>query len=179
MKGVYVLILRLDNDRDILVGKLGELHFKKGFYAYIGSAMGRGGFKRVTRHFNVAQGKNSTRKWHIDYLLPHSEVICAVFSPTDEAIECVVAKILGEKTLRKFYQKPLRRFTSQTRMPTGIRGYCASRSFGFSPAIPGFGCSDCSCETHLFFTGKNISGDAADACRGVSGNESIIINPHM
>lgn len=145
MKGVYVLILRLDNDRDILVGKLGELHFKKGFYAYIGSAMGRGGFKRVTRHFNVAQGKNSTRKWHIDYLLPHSEVICAVFSPTYEAIECVVAKLLGE----------------------------------ISEGLPGFGCSDCSCETHLFFTGKNISGDAADACRGVSGNESIIINPHM
>ncbi|MDP2767000.1 MAG: GIY-YIG nuclease family protein [Candidatus Methanoperedens sp.] len=170
MKGVYVLILRLDNDRDILVGKLGELHFKKGFYAYIGSAMGRGGFKRVTRHFNVAQGKNSTRKWHIDYLLPHSEVICAVFSPTCEAIECVVAKILGEKTLRKFYQ---------TRGMLRIPQHCASRSFGFSSAILGFGCSDCSCETHLFFTGKNISGDAADACRGVSGNESIIINPHM
>jgi len=35
------------------------------------------------------------------------------------------------KPLRKVNQKPLRRFTSQTRMPTGIRGYCVNRSFGF------------------------------------------------
>ncbi len=179
MKGVYVLILRMKESEDISVGKLGRLNFKRGYYAYAGSAHGSGGEKRVIRHFDVAHGKNATRKWHIDYLLPHAEVICAVFSPTDYELECVVAKLLGEKTLRKFYQKPLRRFTSQTRMPAGIRGYCASRSFGFSAAIPGFGCSDCSCETHLFFTGKNICGDAADACRGVSGNESIIIYPNM
>ncbi len=179
MKGVYVLILRMTDSKDIRVGKLGRLHFRRGYYSYVGSAQGSGGFKRVKRHFNVARGKNTTRKWHIDYILPHSEVICAVFSPTDEAIECVVAKLIGEKTLRKFYQKPLRRFTSQTRMPAGIRGYCASRSFGFSAAIQGFGCSDCSCESHLFFTGGNIMGEASGICRGVSGNESIIIYPHM
>ena len=34
------------------------------------------------------------------------------------------------KTLGKFYQKPSRRFTSQTRMPTGIRGYRIKRGFG-------------------------------------------------
>lgn len=145
MKGVYVLVLRVREDMDIHVGKLERLHFKRGYYAYVGSAMGSGGHKRVIRHFNVARGKNRTRKWHIDYLLPHSEAICAVFSPTDEALECVVAKVIGE----------------------------------FSTAVKGFGCSDCSCETHLFFTGRNISGEAADACEGVSGNESIIISPHM
>ncbi len=145
MKGIYVLILRMTESKDIRIGKLGRLHFKRGYYAYVGSAHGSGGIKRVTRHFNVAQRKNATRKWHIDYLLPRSEVLCAVFSPTEETLECVVAKILSE----------------------------------FSRAVPGFGCSDCSCETHLFFTGKNICGDAADACRGVSGNESIIIYPHM
>ena len=116
MKGVYVLILRMKESKDIRIGKLGRLHFKRGYYSYVGSAQGSGGEKRITRHFNVAQGKNATRKWHIDYLLPHSEVICAVFSPTDEALECVVAKILGEKTLRKFYQKLLRQFTPRTRM---------------------------------------------------------------
>ncbi|MCZ7357874.1 MAG: GIY-YIG nuclease family protein [Candidatus Methanoperedens sp.] len=145
MKGVYVLILRLDNDTDIRTGGLGVLCFKKGYYAYVGSALGAGGFKRVTRHFDVASGKNSTRKWHIDYLLPHSEVICAVFSPTDDALECIVAKILGE----------------------------------FSGAIQGFGCSDCTCESHLFFTGGNIMDEASHICEGVSGNESIIIYPNM
>lgn len=145
MKGVYVLVLRMREDKDIRIGKLGWFHFKRGYYAYVGSARGSGGYKRVTRHFNVAQGKNRTRKWHIDYLLPHSEVICAAFSPTDEALECAVAEVLGE----------------------------------FSTAMKGFGCSDCSCETHLFFAGRNISGEAADACEGVSGNESIIIYPNM
>ncbi|TAN39270.1 MAG: GIY-YIG nuclease family protein, partial [Candidatus Methanoperedens sp.] len=78
MKGVYILNLKIDKDIVIRVGKLGNIRFKKGYYAYIGSALGTGGFKRVTRHFNIASGKNMTRKWHIDYLLPHSEVVSAV-----------------------------------------------------------------------------------------------------
>jgi Uri superfamily endonuclease len=126
MKGVYVLKLKIDKDTVIRVGKLGNIRFKKGYYAYIGSALGTGGFKRVTRHFNVASGKNMTRKWHIDYLLPHSEVVSAVLIPTEENIECSVAKAFGD----------------------------------FYVGIPGFGCSDCSCPAHLFF----------------SGNESIIIS---
>jgi Uri superfamily endonuclease len=145
MKGVYVLILRLEESRDIRIGKLGRFHFRRGDYAYVGSAQGSGGEKRVIRHFNVVRGKNTTRKWHIDYLLPHSEVICAVFSPTDEDLECTVAKIIGE----------------------------------FSEGLKGFGCTDCSCESHLFFAGKNIMGEASGICRGVSGNESIIIYPNM
>jgi endonuclease-3 len=145
MKGVYVLILKLNETKYIRIGKLGRLHFKRGYYSYVGSAQGSGGFKRVTRHFSVAHGRNTTRKWHIDYLLPHSEIICAVFSPTDEDLECVVAKLLGE----------------------------------YSEAMPGFGCSDCTCGSHLFFTGGNIMGEASGICRGVSGNESIIIYPNM
>lgn len=145
MKGVYVLILRLGESRDIRVGKIGRLHFRRGYYAYVGSAQGSGGEKRVIRHFNIAQSKKAPRKWHIDFLLPHSEVICAVFSETDKDLECTVAKIIGE----------------------------------FSEGIKGFGCTDCLCESHLFFTGKNIMEEAAGACEGVSGNESIIIYPNM
>jgi len=143
MKGIYILLLRMKESKDIRVGKLGMLHFRRGYYSYVGSAQGSGGEKRITRHFNVAYGKNHIRKWHIDYLLPHSEVICAVFSPTDEAIECVVAEILSK----------------------------------YSDGLKGFGCSDCHCASHLFFTVRNIMGEASDICKGVSGNESIIIYP--
>jgi endonuclease-3 len=143
MKGIYILILRMKESKDIRVGKLGRLHFRRGYYSYVGSAQGSGGEKRITRHFNVAHGKNHTRKWHIDYLLPNSELKCAVFSPTDEGLECVVARILSK----------------------------------FSKGLQGFGCSDCKCESHLFFTGGNIMGEASDICKGVSGNESIIICP--
>jgi len=146
MKGIYILILRMKESKDIRVGKLGRLHFRRGYYYYVGSARGSGGDKRISRHFNVAHGKNTTRKWHIDYLLPHPELICAVFSPTDEAIECVVARILSE--------------------------YCEALQ-----TLQGFGCSDCKCASHLFFTGGNIMSKASDVCKGVSGNESIIIYP--
>jgi Uri superfamily endonuclease len=126
------------------VGKLGECKFKKGHYVYTGSALGTGGFKRVTRHFNVASGKNNVRKWHIDHLLPHSEVIRAVLLPTNEDLECRVAKRLG----------------------------------GFLTGFPGFGCSDCTCITHLFFSEKDPEEDIVKECK-FSEIESIIINPHI
>ncbi len=87
-----MLILKLDQELDIQIGKLGNLHFRKGFYAYTGSALGRGGFKRVERHFNVSTGINPTRKWHIDYFLCKSRIIHTILLPTEDAIECEVAR---------------------------------------------------------------------------------------
>ncbi|VVB89757.1 Uncharacterised protein [uncultured archaeon] len=140
MKGVYVLILRLHKETVIRVGKLGKFSFKEGYYAYVGSALGTGGFKRVTRHFDVASGKNATRKWHIDYLLPHSEVVRALLIPTDESIECSTARAVGE----------------------------------FCTGIEDFGCSDCSCHAHLFFSGTDLSESVATTCNKLTGIESII-----
>ena len=144
-KGIYVLILRLHNDIDLTVGKLQELKLKCGFYAYAGSALGTGGFKRVTRHFNVAQGKNPVRKWHIDHLLPHTEVICAILIPTDKTLECAVAK---ELTISL-------------------------------KVIPCFGCTDCRCRSHLFFSETDIQKRVLNICNCFSGNESIIIRPDI
>lgn len=96
MKGAYILIMKLDKEEDIQIGRLGKFHFKKGFYAYVGSALGPGGFKRVERHFNIARGKNPTRKWHIDYLLPHTNVDCAILIPTEKAIECSLSRNLND-----------------------------------------------------------------------------------
>src|SRR3972149_5655354 len=96
MKGVYVLILRLDAETEIRIGKIGNIPFLKGYYAYIGSAQGSGGFRRVTRHFDVASGKNRTKRWHIDHLLPHSAVEYAVLLPACEDIECAVERTIGQ-----------------------------------------------------------------------------------
>ena len=144
MKGVYILILRLNEDKIIQVGKLGECKFKKGFYAYTGSALGAGGFKRVTRHFDVVSGKNNVRKWHIDYLQSQSGVVCAILLPTKEVLECTVAQRLGE----------------------------------FLKGFPGFGCTDCACFTHLFFSEKDPGEDIVKACKFFE-IESIIMNPHI
>jgi len=145
MKGTYILIFRLRNDAVIQIGKLGEISLKQGSYAYVGSALGSGGFKRVTRHFNVASGMNRVRKWHIDYLLPHSKVPCAVLIQSYDPLECSVAQILG-KTL------------------TGI---------------PGFGCTDCRCSSHLFFSVNDPQNIVVNMCSNLTGTESIIIRPNI
>ena len=87
-KGTYTLILRLREGRRLKVGALGEIYFAEGFYAYTGSALRAGGFARVGRHKDVAAGRNRTKQWHIDYLLPHAEVVETITSPR---IECGVA----------------------------------------------------------------------------------------
>lgn len=145
MKGVYILVLRMKENENICVGKLGMFHFRSGYYAYVGSARGPGGFKRVTRHFNVFSGKNKTRKWHIDHLLPYTEIVCAVLVPTDADLECSVSSAMGT----------------------------------FLEGIKGFGCSDCSCNTHLYFSENDMQSKIIDSCRILSGNESIIMTPDV
>jgi Uri superfamily endonuclease len=39
MKGTYVLLIEIKKNCKIKVGRLGEIKFKKGLYAYIGSAL--------------------------------------------------------------------------------------------------------------------------------------------
>ncbi len=114
-KGTYTLLMLLKEPRRLKIGALGELYFSEGYYAYTGSALGGGGFARVRRHKAVAGGKNRTKQWHIDYLLPYVEVSEVVTSPRPE---CAVA--------------------------SGIDRHLAR--------VPGFGCSDCRCPTHLHYS---------------------------
>jgi Uri superfamily endonuclease len=67
-KGTYVLLLYLEHDKEIVVGRLrssSSIFFRAGYYAYVGSAHGPGGLKsRINRH--LIKDKKSV--WHIDYL---------------------------------------------------------------------------------------------------------------
>jgi Uri superfamily endonuclease len=96
-KGTYTLIMFLREPMRLKVGALGELYFNEGYYAYTGSALGSGGFVRVGRHRAVAAGKNRTKQWHIDYLLPHVEVVDVVTSPRPE---CSVAGGIDQSLAR-------------------------------------------------------------------------------
>ena len=75
----YFIILRLKDDQDIEVGKLGRINFKKGYYIYVGSAK-RGFSKRIRRHLR----KNKKLWWHIDYLSVKADVIDVFKSEADE-----------------------------------------------------------------------------------------------
>ena len=63
--GTYVLVLHLDHDRSITVGRLGQFSFPAGYYLYIGSAQGPGGLRaRLRRHLRGGERLH----WHVDYL---------------------------------------------------------------------------------------------------------------
>jgi Uri superfamily endonuclease len=119
MKGTYLLVMELRDDTSIMVGKQGVVHFQKGYYAYVGSAL-NGLDQRIQRHLRTKKKIH----WHIDYLLPFTEIVDIFYKENTRKEECRIA--------REFE----RNFTN----------------------IPGFGCSDCTCKSHLFYgISKEIS----------------------
>ena len=91
MKGAYVLLIRLSEDRDIRIGALGTVSFPAGFYAYTGSSMVNLK-KRVERHFR----EEKKMKWHIDHFLREAEIVRAVLFPSDEREECGINRKVFE-----------------------------------------------------------------------------------
>lgn len=92
--GTYVLILRLSVERRLVVGRLGEIAFAPGFYAYVGSALGRsscGLRQRLTRHLR----RNKRLHWHIDTLREVCEVVEIWYTVGSERCECVWSAALG------------------------------------------------------------------------------------
>ena len=63
--GTYALILYCPHTRRLEVGRLGVFEFQKGWYAYVGSAFGRGGLRaRCRHHLRLTMRPH----WHIEYL---------------------------------------------------------------------------------------------------------------
>ncbi len=91
-KGVYILVLSVAEDATITVGKLGQISFAAGAYAYVGSALGSAGFQRIRRHINVFSGYNKKLKWHIDYLSTTATLHRVYIIATNKRIECDIAK---------------------------------------------------------------------------------------
>jgi len=113
VKGSYVLLIKLAEPQVISVGGLNDVHFRGGYYAYVGSAMG-GIETRLSHHLR----RSGKPHWHIDYLLQRASIIDIDMCETEDRAECKIARVLGSQ------------FDS----------------------IPGFGSSDCRCQSHLFFT---------------------------
>ena len=106
MKGAYILIFRCKKETKINVGSLDTIHFKKGFYVYVGSAM-NDLLSRVRRHFNVSKETSHKRKWHVDYLLTSQdfELVASVLFPSINKIECKVSRFFESNattTVKKF-----------------------------------------------------------------------------
>jgi len=120
-RGTYSLIISVLDEVRANVGRLGEKVFPRGYYAYTGSALGKGGTSlanRLSRHLRAQKRK----RWHIDYLLAQKnvELEAAVVVCSRERLECKFNKLI------------------KTRMEA-------------TTPILGFGASDCKacCESHL------------------------------
>jgi Uri superfamily endonuclease len=101
--GIYCLVLQ-NSEAEVVVGALGKICFKEGFYIYTGSALGSGGLLRVKRHFSLAERKDKNPRWHIDYLLLSDKFspVYAVFAETTERLECRVAERTGGENVSGF-----------------------------------------------------------------------------
>jgi Uri superfamily endonuclease len=111
MNGAYLLLIKLQENTTIMIGKHSTISFQKGFYLYVGSAL-NGLDQRIQRHLR----KQKKMHWHIDYLLVHATIMFIFYKESETREECSVARALERKLC----------------------------------FVPGFGCSDCTCASHLF-----------------------------
>lgn len=97
-EGGYAIIIRLDKTQEIEIGSLGNKNFKKGCYAYFGSAKGPGGFKRIERHYNTSKSSEDKNNchWHIDYLLNNKNARIIEFYYSKTVFECIEKQNLIE-----------------------------------------------------------------------------------
>ena len=92
MKGSYILLIELPEGQTIEVGIRQAICFPRGYYAYVGSAMG--GFKsRLNRHLK----SNKKPHWHIDYLLEKASISEIILCETNDRVECTIAQALNSQ----------------------------------------------------------------------------------
>jgi len=125
--GVYTLIIFVSSPFTASIGHLGKKKIERGYYAYTGSAFGKGSSSlagRVSRHLK----KTKRKRWHIDYLLCSEDV----------TVKGVVA------------------MTTWRRVECEINQYLMNRLKAEVPIL-NFGSSDCrmKCRSHLLYLGSN------------------------
>ena len=87
-KGSYFLLITLEKDTTIQVGKLGEFRFSEGYYLYAGSALG-GIDSRIRRHLR----SDKKMHWHIDYLMEHARIVEVWYMLSEERLECFLVQV--------------------------------------------------------------------------------------
>jgi Uri superfamily endonuclease len=94
VKGIYALIICLNDNVNVNVGALGKVSFRKGLYAYVGSAQ-TNLEQRVKRHL----GKEKRLFWHVDYLLNsgNAKVAKVLYREGDKTVECQLANEIGTR----------------------------------------------------------------------------------
>ena len=90
-RGSYLLLLRLEKNTSIEVGRLGRFLFQRGYYLYVGSAM-RNLTARIDRHSR----QRKKLHWHIDYLRQAADRVIALPIRSSERQECEIAQAFSD-----------------------------------------------------------------------------------
>ena len=100
-RGSYCMVMRLDRETRIPVGKKPPVDFPAGFYCYVGSAM-NSLEKRICRH----RSREKKKHWHIDYFLDHARIVDIKEIESNTKQECGinsdVAEMADETPFRGF-----------------------------------------------------------------------------
>ena len=150
------MLIRLDKQEKITVGKLGTFNFPAGYYLYMGSALGPGGLRaRLARHRRDSESASQSNSgqtgkklhWHIDYLLQQAQLVEVWSVASEERLECKWGEV-------------------------------ARRLSGAQVPVRGFGSSDCRCPAHLIFFSARPSRarfeQALQACSAINHQLSTI-----
>ena len=111
-RGTYALIMSLPRACKLRIGALGTFDFRRGHYIYIGSAL-NGLDARIARHLagvpwrdlppelqkgeigrRFREGRPKRFFWHIDYFLPHAQVVQVWTDAGGARLECEWARTL-------------------------------------------------------------------------------------
>ena len=89
-RGSYLLVLEIEKEKRIEIGRLGKVVFQKGYYIYVGSAM-NSLRARIKRH----RQKRKKKHWHIDYLTQESDGVLSIPIRSSQRHECEIAEALS------------------------------------------------------------------------------------
>lgn len=96
--GTYVLLMQLQQQRNIVVGGLGSHDMPGGYYCYVGSAFGPGGLRaRLHHHARLAKSPH----WHIDYLRHHAPLVEIWYTQTQLKREHDYASLLRAMSMAR------------------------------------------------------------------------------
>jgi len=89
-RGLYLLVLRLESDAVVGVGRKGTFSLRAGYYIYVGSSK-RGLEKRVRRH----KRRRKRLFWHMDYLSREAKDMKDIVIRTNSLGECELAHLVA------------------------------------------------------------------------------------
>ncbi|MFQ6058444.1 MAG: DUF123 domain-containing protein [Anaerolineae bacterium] len=137
-KGTYALVLYLDHETRIVIGRLGTFDLPAGYYLYVGSALGPGGLEaRLARHFRAEK----RLRWHIDYLLEHAQTVEVWTAPSGGRL---VTSARSGPEPNSSYSHWAASACQECQWAEIARGLP-----GATIPVPRFGSSDCRCPAHL------------------------------